>query len=185
MKQNVYHSSYTSDIKTLEPVSAVHGVPYLYAAKDPVISVVFMTNKKNNNGDLSYWKGRNPETGKVAIVERYSGAFRDLYDGVSGSVYTLSGDTFVEGKTRWSEEVVSEAQVLVLEETKITNIFDYLKSLEKESRLEIYEYPLRPECVPVNDKDLIVHAFRYGRMDVIEKLHPKLFKKIQDFLESV
>ena len=184
MNKNVYHSSYTSDLKILEPASAVHGIPYLYAAKDPVISIVFMTNKKNNRGDLSYWKGRNPETGKVAIVERYPGAFKDLYDGVSGSIYTLSGDTFMENKTQWNEEVVSETAVQILEETKIENIFDYLKKLKQNDELEIYEYPSRPKCVPTNDRDLIIHAIRYRKMETLEKLYPKLFKKVQDFLES-
>ena len=183
MKDKVYHSSYTSGITELTPRPGSHGVPYVYAAKDKVVSVAFMTNKKNSCGDLSYWKGRNQETGKMAIVERYPGAFNDLYNGVSGSIYVLPGDTFQEDKTQWDEEVVSAEAVPILEEIKIDNIWEYLKELEKEGALEIYIYPNRHKSMSQNDDDLVQRILTRNWTNTFAKLqmvNPEFHEKLQN-----
>lgn len=176
----VYHSSEKSGLTKIVPRECSHRAPYVYAAKDKVISIVFMTRKSQNKGDLTYWKGRNPNTGKVAIVERYKDAFKNLYDGVSGSVYVLPSDSFIEGKTQWNEEVVSEQIVIPVEEIRIENIFDYLLELQKNGLLEMYEYPNRPKCIPKDDADLIRHALRYGTNSIkrLKELHPHLENRI-------
>ncbi|MGI5845630.1 MAG: hypothetical protein ACOX7D_00365 [Alphaproteobacteria bacterium] len=174
----VYHGSEISGLKKLNPQQTVRGV-YLFAAKDKIVSAIFLTNKNNNSGDLTYWKSRNPETGKIAIVERYKNAFKYLYEGVSGSIYVLSSEGFLEGKTGWDEEVVSEISQTPIEEIRIKNIYDYLKKLENDGLLEVYEYPNRPKCVPKNDNDLIWHAIRRGpkRVKRLIELHPHLAKR--------
>ena len=124
MKENVYHSSYIKGLKEISPqVSGLFDKPHIFAAKDILISTVFLRNKKNNFGDFSYWKGRSPDTGKVTIVEMYTGAFKDSFENVSGSIYVLPGDDFIEGKTKWIEEVVCENAIKPLKEIDIENMF--------------------------------------------------------------
>jgi len=179
MKNNVYHGSQTSGLKALNPVKSTHGISYVYATKDLIQAIVFMKNRQKSHGDFSYWIGRNPETKKIAIVERYPNAFDDVFGGISGSIYTLPGDTFEEGKTGFKDEVVSSEPVQVLEETGIENVRVYINSLADEGKLEMYLYPSRPKCVPENDEDLIERAIKWSAMYTFKRLHPKLYEKIQ------
>jgi hypothetical protein len=178
----VYHGSSQSGLKEIAPKESTHG-RYVYAAKDKALCAVFMKNLKKSRGDFSYWKGRNPDTDKIAIAERYVGAFTDVFGGIAGSIYILPANSFVENKTGYREEVVSEISVVPIEEIKITNAWDYLLGMQKNGELEIYFYPDRPKIVPRDDNDLIDRAkdwskkFGHKVLETFNRLHPELYKK--------
>ena len=178
MQQDVYHSSYKSGLLELAPISSpAYKTPWVFAAKDMLMSVIFLTNKQKNRGNFSYWKGRNPETGKVTIVESYSGAFSDLYEGVSGSIYVLPGKTFKEGLTVWPEEVVSDVAVPIIQEIYIENILDHLNKLHKTGDIEMYLYDNKPEWLQNYIKGLFNHTDLYDGKFVehYKKVNKQLF----------
>jgi hypothetical protein len=176
-----YHGSSASGMKIIEPRKSTHG-EYVYAAKDKALSIAFMKNIKKSHGDFSYWKGRNPDTGKIAIAERYAGAFADIYGGISGSIYALPADSFVENKTGFNEEVLSEVPVVPIEEIKISNVWDYLIEMRDKGEIEIYFYPDRPKVVPQDDGDLVERAKKWSKhnpetLKTFNRLHPALYNK--------
>lgn len=186
LEKFVYHSSEIVGIKEFIPRLASYETPYVYASKDKIISIAFLTRRSKDDGDLTFWIGRNPDTNKIAIVERYKDAFKNIYDGVAGSLYELPSDTFIEGKTPWSEEVVSEQPVTPIKEIYVENVLEYLLELKRNGIIEMYEYPNRPRCVPSDDSDLIEFAKIYGP-DVIkrlEKLHPHLENNLNKKLQT-
>lgn len=175
----VYHGSNDKDIKILKPSISTHGESWVYATKDPVMSAVFLGRE---GGDFTCQVGRNRK-GVVFITERFKGAF-DLRYKVSGSLYKLSGDGFLENKTNWTEEVVNPNSVRVLEETDILDVREYLKKLEEDGKLIISFFP--DKCnVSEDDSDLVEKGADWtikhgvGYLKIIERYHPNLIDRIK------
>lgn len=181
----VYHSSPTRGLKLLLPQAGTHGLPWVYATKDPVMAAVFISP---TGGDFTCQVGRDPETGRPYICERFAGAFEHRYAGRSGSIYVLPGATFIEGLTPWDEEVVSEQAVRPLEELPVDDAEVFLLRLAAEDRLIIKRYPERIDDIPADDEDLVEKAaewtLRHGRrtLDTLERYHPHLVGRVLDRL---
>jgi len=79
----VYHSSPKQHIKIFEPNVSTHGKSWVYATKDKVMSLLFISGI---GGDFTCQVGRDPETGRPYICERFKGAFDFRYKGKEGSV---------------------------------------------------------------------------------------------------
>lgn len=183
----VYHSSTIRDIKIFKPTISSHGKAYVYACKDPVMSALFLSGI---GGDFTCKVGRDPETNQVFLCERFQGAIELRYKNKKGSLYTLSNESFLENKTPWQEEVVSEKALVPLEEIYIDDAKTYLKSLEKKGLLKIYEYPNRPSSMHDGDEDLIMRGVKWTRvhgqriLDQIKRYHPHLLDKVLNALEK-
>ncbi|MBN1967750.1 MAG: hypothetical protein JXR48_08690 [Candidatus Delongbacteria bacterium] len=181
MSNYVYHASKTQNIKELIPFKSTHGEKWVYGTNCLEMSIVFLSPFM---GDLSCQIFRDENSSKVTIVERYQGAFKDRYKGISGSIYVLNGESFQKGKTQWNEEVVSEKPVVVIEEIKISDAEKYIKGLEKEDKIHVYYYPDKPKHIPQDDSDLfykylnsIITSNRRNEIFINEK-HPALYVKI-------
>ena len=110
-------------------------------------------------------------------MERKENMFKDIFN-VSGSLYTLSGENFISGKTSWSAEVVSEFDEDVLHEEHINNVFEKLKELNDKGELKLYLYPNRPTFIPKDNSDLIPKVIRWWKrglnIEPFFKLYPEL-----------
>lgn len=174
----VYHSSKTQGLKVLEPKVSTHKVPWVYATKDIVAAALFL----GHNFDFICQVGALGE--QPIIWERFEGAFDLAYKDKKGSIYYLKPDTFKEGMTTFSLEVVSEVPVKVEKEIIIDNAKEYLLNLEKEGKLEIYMFPNIPKGRPSDKEDIVVKAikstFDLGEivLEQVEEYHPDVLDRV-------
>lgn len=185
MKFFVYHSSGEKGLKKIESRVGTHKKKWVYATKDILTSAIFLAKW----GDFQLAFGR-VNNGLPTITERYKGAFDEVYDGKSGSVYKLKADNFMENMTSWDEEVVSEKSEEVIEETTINDIKKYLLDKEKGGELIINYYPER-QGIPDDDQDLVEKAVLFSRINnknytetLIKYHHLELVERYKELLEK-
>lgn len=185
--KNIYHSSSIQGMKKITPNKSTHGKHWIYATTTLEMSAVFLSGK---GGDLTCQVGRDPETLKVFICERFKNAFRYRYDNCSGSIYLLSKEKFEENKTGWNEEVICEEEVNVIEEITIDDVKDYLLSLIHKGDILFIEYPNKIANIPDDNEDLvergIVWTRQFGKSELknFRTLHPNLVARIEKGLSE-
>jgi hypothetical protein len=141
-------------------------------------------------GDLTCSVGRDTETGKPYICERFEGAFALRYEGAKGSIYVLPGLKFVSGKTPWEEEVVCDEPVVPIREIQVENAQDYLLTLANEGRLIVKFYPERIDGIPEDDEDLVYRAAIWHKrlgdkvIERIEQYQPHLVDRVLQAIEE-
>ena len=172
----VYHASSTRGLKYLEPRESTHQQNWVYATKKIAISAMFL----GNNFDFICQTGT--EKGIPHISERFEGALKHAYQEKGGVIYRLPAETFLEGKTQWSAEVVSETRVEILEEIEVKDALIFLENLAKKGELIIYKYPNKPKGFPNDKSDIIERAvdwtmkFGENTLDITEKYHPDVLE---------
>ncbi len=177
----VYHASKQQGLKIITPRVSTHGKPWVYATKDLVMAACFLGDL---GGDFTCAVGRDPETGKPFICERFEGAFDLRYGGVQGSIYVLPGETFIEGQTGWDEEVVSPEPVEPMEEIRVPDARAYLLQLAEEGKLIIKRYPEKIASIPEDDSDLVERAVLWTQqfgpivLEEFKKYHPHLVDEV-------
>lgn len=75
---------------------------------------------------------------------------------------------------------------------KIDNVYNKIKELEEEKKLELYNYPERPFFIPKDDNDLIDYSFNTPTKEIkklkkIKELllvHPELIYNVNDYLDE-
>ncbi len=158
----------------------------MYATADPVLAACFLGNR---GGDFTCAVGRDPETGKPFICERFAGAFELRYRGVRGSIYVLPGEGFRAGETGWEEELVCPAPVVPLREIRVNDAAEYLRGLEREGKLLIVHYPRKIAGIPEDDEDLVRRAaiwyrrfrpFGFLVLRELGKYHPHLVPRVRE-----
>lgn len=96
----LYHASRTHGIKILEPRVSNHGKPLIYLSQKRENVLVYLSNAIekhckesgfNHNGTYTTWGsyGFNAD-GILVLDEYYPNASREVYEGVSGYIYTVS-----------------------------------------------------------------------------------------------
>ena len=173
--KTVYHGSTYQGLKKIKKNKSTHGEAWVYGTLSKAISTIFISNR---GSDLYYYlSGDGTENNPVILVERKENMFKDIFN-VSGSLYTLSGENFISGKTSWSAEVVSEFDEDVLHEEHINNVFEKLKELNDKGELKLYLYPNRPTFIPKDNSDLIPKVIRWWKrglnIEPFFKLYPEL-----------
>jgi len=182
----VYHASSIRELTRLEPRASTHGT-WLYAVGDPVLAACFLSG---TGGDLTCAVGRERETGRVYVCERFAGAFAHRYAGKPGSIYRLSADGFVAHRTPWEEECVCDHAVRTCGETYIEDAAVHLERLARAGDLVLVHYPERIDGIPANDADLIDRAVvwldRFGpdALRPFETYHPELLPRIRAAMSS-
>ncbi len=177
----VYHASSVRGLKRIVSSESTHG-RWVYAVGDAVLAACFVSTL---GGDLTCAVGRDPETGKPYLCERFSGAFESRFAHRAGAIYVMDGATFLSEQTPWEEEVVCAEPVAVREEVKIDDAAEHLTALAGEGRLLLVRYPKRIDGIPSDDSDLIERAVLWQRQfgdEIVkrfERYHPQLLPKIQ------
>ena len=75
---------------------------------------------------------------------------------------------------------------------KIDNVYNKIKELEYDRKVELYDYPERPSCIPSDDSDLIDYSFNTPTKEIkkLKKLkdlllvHPELIYNVNDYLDE-
>lgn len=184
-RKYVYHGSIHKGLTKIIRNKSTHGKYWVYATLSKAISIIFISNK---GSDLYYYlSGDGTENRPVILVERKAGMFKEIFN-VSGSLYTLSADNFVSGKTGWSAEVVSDFDEDVIHEEYIDNVFEKLKELNDNGELKLYLYPNRPDYIPKDNSDLILKVIKWKKRGInIEsffQIYPELKEQFLDKLKE-
>jgi hypothetical protein len=170
----VYHCSQIQGLDEIKPHPSSHAKNWVYATKDLVMAAAFLGT---TGGDLTCSVGRDEETGKVFICERFTGAFDVRYAGVSGAIYILPGKEFVAGQTQWDEEVVSSQSIKPVREIPVPDAKAFLLQMAKAEKVIIKYYPDKIAYIPEDDEDLVYRAVIWYQNIGDEVL--KRFKKYQ------
>jgi hypothetical protein len=183
----VYHGSKTSGLKTIEPRISTHKQKVVYASTNPCIATIFL---KASGGDLVFLLGGRGTLEKPAyLVERLPGVFNTIFNN-SGSIYTLDAAGFEYKEGFWNGEVVADTTQRVIEEKRIENILEKLKKYEETGALKIYNYPNRPNDIPLDNRDLIdkyISLYNSGNPNCIKELlniYPEFTEEVTNKLNE-
>lgn len=174
----VYHASKISGLKVLEPKPSTHKIPWVYATKDIPSAAMYL----GENFDFICQTGFSK--GKPYIWERFKGAFDLGYKNKKGSIYFLKPDTFKEGMTSFTPEIVSEVPVKIEKEIPINDVQEFLLNLEKEGKLRIFMFPETPDGKPRDKEDIIDRGINWtidfgeGTLDQIQEYHPDVLDRV-------
>ena len=153
----VYHGSNKSDLKVIKPNVSTNMKNWVYATPSLAVATIFLSNKGN---DLYYYLGGSgTKESPIILVERKKDMFKDIFN-VSGIIYKLNSENFLENQTGWSMEVVSNKDEKVVEKYTIDNVYNELIKLDKQGKLKLYLYPNRPNHIPIDNSDLIPKVIR-------------------------
>ena len=158
---------------------------WVYATPSLAIATIFLSNKGN---DLYYYiGGSGTKESPIVLVERKKNMFKDIFN-VSGTIYKLNGNNFLENQTGWSMEVVSNKDEEVVEEYTIDNVYNELIKLAKQGKLKLYFYPDRPNFIPFDNSDLIPKVKGWEKNGFnIQKffdIYPELEDKYKENIEE-
>ncbi|HPQ78995.1 MAG TPA: hypothetical protein PLG47_00895 [Candidatus Dojkabacteria bacterium] len=174
----VYHSSKVSGLKILEPRPSTHKIPWVYATKDIATTAMYL----GDNFDFICQTGFSK--GKPYIGERFKGAFDLGYKDKKGSIYYLKPDTFKEGMTSYTPEIVSEVPVKVEKEIPINDVQEYLLNLEKEGKLKIFMFPNTLDGESSNKEDIVERGINWtidfgeDTIDRVKEYHPDVLNRV-------
>lgn len=180
----LYHGSTIGNLRTITPHISTHNQAYVYAT--PYIGIAVAYLARFDDFDIS----TGTYNGKPYIVERYKNALKTIYK-KPGYIYTVEGTNFVSniGYNKANSkidlrgfEVVSDKPVKVISMEKITNPYEYIRSLNK-SELDLYMYPNRPSFIPKDDNDLIAKAKLLYSQFQDDSIYEELYKKHPNLLK--
>lgn len=173
----LYHGSKLAGLRTLKPRVSSHGKAFVYASDNPLIALFFLGNWNDFMLNLAYG-----DDSTLELTERFPGAVRQVFEGATGFLYTVPGDTFTSGETRFEGERVSRQTVPVIGCQKIDSVYENLLMADGKS-LRIIPYPQRHPDIPADDSDLVKDAIilhEKGHQEIISiclTYHPQLREK--------
>lgn len=134
--EKLYHVSPIANLDILQPKISTHGKAYVYATKDLDFALLFGSQKSYGDFDGIY--GVN--NGKPFFYEAYKGAFERRFKGETCYIYEVDPTNFIEGKTSFTHEFVSEVPVKILSSTKIEDLYVYLQEQIANGKLDFHKF---------------------------------------------
>lgn len=187
--KEVYHGSSQQGIPKLEPKKSTHGT-FVYATPYKELAIIF---SGRCGDDLTYTLYREDENEPWKLVERVPNGFNTMFRN-SSSLYTLDDSTFKDIHTGFAE-VVSEVAVIPKKEENIENVYNAIKTLANQGKIELYTFPNRPNKIPSDDSDLIqkeIDHFHREHRQISKNtfkrllyLHPNLLSKVNRILQEL
>ncbi|ABX42419.1 hypothetical protein [Lachnoclostridium phytofermentans] len=181
----LYHVSNISGLKSIEPRSSTHGKPYVYAADNFVISLLFGVRQDDFDFIIDLNNDGVPE-----IYECYEDALVLHYKEKQCSVYRLKDSGFLKGQTSWDAELVSEHTTYVESETVIKDLYPRLMEEEADDNLIIHRYENTIEYKHLVSMHIVDRLIRFNAMKYIEfderfqKYYSKLIQGLNDLMSG-
>ena len=178
----LYHVSSIPGIKVLEPRVSTHGTAYVYAIENLVTGLLFGAKQDDFDFHIS-----TDEKGIPTIFECYPGALEAKYKDKSCTVYELTEEGFLRGKTSWSEELVCETEVPVQKEKFISDLYMRLLEEEEQGKLYIHRFENSTEYKQFISKHIVDRLIRFDALKYAktDKRFQTYFKGLVDGLESL
>lgn len=183
-KQKIYHTSKVKGLTLLEPRISTHGKAYVYGTKHVNLSLLF---GGCGCGDFDGMYGFNDIP---YFYEAYPHAFYERFANQTGYVYELDPTDFLEGKTGFSAEVVSEKPVKVLSCFEIKDLYEYFMDLIAKGELDFQPYSYEEEYqnkIKEHIRDRLVRFEVYKGRNLLElcrKRFPELTKEYEENLKK-
>ena len=175
----LYHISKTSGLKVLKPQVSTHKKAYVYAIENPVTGLLFGAPHDDFDFIIS------EENRKTVITECYPDVFRLIFDGKKCSVYEVSENGFMRGKTTWSPELVSENEVPVISETIVDDLYSRLLDEEAKENLIIRRYEDTAEYKSLIAEHIVDRLVRFDAVYTESERLKKHYGKIIDALQNI
>lgn len=125
------------------------------------------------------------------LVERRPGVLSNLYN-KCGYIYELPGNTFEHYDYLWTPEVISfESEVVPIKVEYHENILESLKKMADNGLLKLYQYPSRPDYIPIDNSDLIDKYIWFenqglnGSIDSLLKVYPEFKEQVEEKLKQI
>ena len=134
MKRKIYHVSKTPGLTLLEPRICSHDKAYVYGSYHLETALLF-GGELWSDWDFIY--KRNYKTGELTFSETYSNVFNNTFEGKKCVIYEVEDSGFLEGQTHMWDEIVSENPTKIIRETRIDNLAEVVKQLERENKIKI------------------------------------------------
>ena len=172
----VYHGSSVGGLEIIKKQKGTHQKECVYAVENEVIALLFAANEKSN-GD--YDVEISIENDIPVITERWPGILEKIYR-TKASLYKLDSKNFNHYEYLWEPEVISFCDETVIEEIEVPDVLSRLREFQNEKRLIIYDYPARPDYIPLDNSDLIETARKFEEMGItgaeehLYELYPQL-----------
>ena len=178
----LYHVSATPDIKVLEPRVSTHGKAYVYAIENLVTGLLF--GAKHDDFDFCI---STDEAGNPTCYECYPGALEAIYKDKSCTIYELSEEGFLQGKTGWDAELVCETKVPVQKAVFIPDMYVRLLEEEKQGNLHIRRFESSTEYKQFISKHIVDRLIRFNALEYAktDKRFQTHFKGLVDGLQSL
>lgn len=175
----LYHISKTAGLKILKPQVSTHKKAYVYAIENMVTGLLFGAPHDDFDFIIS------EENGKPVIMECYPNAFHLIFKDKGCSIYEISEDGFVRGMTSWSPELVSEAEVTVIREISVSDL--YLRLLDEESsgNLRIHRYEDSANYKSTVSEHIVDRLIRFDAVYTDNEKIKKHYGKIVDALKNI
>lgn len=151
----LYHGNAESDLVKITPYKYANGSMWIYASSSKAMSALYATNWNFLDFKVIGYNVGHP----MLIIERYPGAF-NIFKKSSGSIYKLSSDRFQQMKDK-TICYQSHEDELPLGEIKLPNIWLYMKELESEGQVKLYNYEDWVNYVENDQKILIQKAVNH------------------------
>lgn len=155
---SLYHVTTIPNLKVLEPHVSTHGKAYVYATTNLEFALFFGGNE--SAGDFDGMYGIN--NGVPFFYEAYSGALKRRFYGATCYIYEVDPSTFMEGKTSFKSEVVSEKPVKILGCEKVDNLYNYLMELNKNSKINLHFFEETKEYEEMIENHITDRIIRFG-----------------------
>ena len=150
MGEIVYHGSPDGNIEIIKSYVSTHQKKCIYATDNRIIAMLFMNR---GMGDLDTVKIY--DNGLPILIERRKGVLEKIYN-TSGYIYELDSSSFKHYDYLWEPEVISfESAIKPIKKTYYDNILMTLNEEAKNGNIKIYKYPNRPNCISLDNSDLI------------------------------
>lgn len=134
MKRKIYHVSKTPGLTLLEPRICSHDKAYVYGSYHLETALLF-GGELWSDWDFIY--KRNYKTGELTFSETYPNVFNNTFEGKKCVIYEVEDSGFLEGQTHMWDEIVSENPTKIIRETRIDNLAEVIKQLERENKIKI------------------------------------------------
>lgn len=179
--EKVYYGSQNGEIEVISAVKNAKGEDVIYATDNEIMALILSNPGK---GDLD--TVRVVLQDKPILIERRAGVLEGLLN-KKGYVYELDGTMFNHESNLREYEVFAELEnIKPTKKVEYENVLEELRKLAKDGKLELYEYPNRPEQVPADNSDLIdkyVFYFNNGvttALDDLLDVYPEFAEEIKN-----
>lgn len=189
----LYHVSPVGGLKELVPHASTHGVPYVYATENPVLSLLWGSTKSHRDLDGIYgMMERKDGVETPCFSEAFKNSFKERFEGESCYIYTVPADTFSH-KTGFRAEQVSEVPVKVISCTKVDDLYAKFQEEIKKGNFILEEYDENDEkYVYFMKKHILGRILSSQAFDnpnaknynFIREKFPDLVKKVLEILEE-
>ncbi len=175
----LYHGSPIGGLDVLFPELSEHGTPFVYAATDPIIALLYAV--KPVPKPFSFYPYGFDENGHVVYSEYFEDAFRILYQGQKGYLYECERPTEMTQPTPIAYAYASAYPVKVKCVTCIPDLYEYYTKHLDKGIFSIRRF----EDVPQATYAHIIKTLRNEIAPYNLRDHPEMQQFLQRYFPSV